>query len=74
MVKIFDGHNDTVHRLQEYRPGGIDFLTRSSNGRLDLPRALGGGLAGGLFAMFVPAERRPTSKQTVAETTPGSPA
>ncbi|MCK1627340.1 hypothetical protein IVA98_30305 [Bradyrhizobium sp. 160] len=30
MIEIFDGHNDTVHRLLEYRPDGIDFLTCSS--------------------------------------------
>ena len=26
MIRIFDGHNDCVQRLQEYRPEGIDFL------------------------------------------------
>jgi membrane dipeptidase len=57
MLAIFDGHNDTVQRLREYRPDGIDFLARSTNGHLDLPRALDGGLVGGLFAMFVRAER-----------------
>lgn len=68
MVAIFDGHNDTVHRLREYRPDGIDFLTRSSEGHLDLPRALEGGLAGGLFAMFVHPERRPTDNLIVTKT------
>ena len=67
MVAIFDGHNDTVHRLREYRPDGIDFLTRSSNGHLDLPRALAGGLAGGLFAMFVYPEHPPTDNLTITE-------
>jgi membrane dipeptidase len=68
MVAIFDGHNDTVHRLREYRPDGIDFLARASDGHLDLPRAVDGGLAGGLFAMFAPAERRSTGNRTVTPT------
>ncbi|MFQ3459052.1 dipeptidase [Bradyrhizobium sp. UFLA01-814] len=68
MIEIFDGHNDTVHRLLEYRPDGIDFLTRSSDGHLDLPRALDGGLIGGLFAMFVHPEQRPTDNLTVTKT------
>lgn len=68
MIAIFDGHNDTVHRLQEYRPDGIDFLMRSSNGHLDLPRALDGGLTGGLFAMFVHPEQPPTDNVTITET------
>jgi membrane dipeptidase len=57
MLGIFDGHNDSVQRLQEYRPDGIDFLARSTDGHLDLPRAIDGGLVGGLFAMFVRPER-----------------
>jgi membrane dipeptidase len=68
MSRIFDGHNDTVQRLQEYRPGGIDFLVRSLDGHLDLPRALDGGLAGGLFAMFVRPEHAPKDDLTVTRT------
>ncbi|HUN95843.1 MAG TPA: dipeptidase [Bradyrhizobium sp.] len=68
MIAIFDGHNDTVHRLREYRPDGVDFLTRSDKGHLDLPRALDGGLAGGLFAMFVYPEHPPTDNLTVTAT------
>ncbi|KWV51949.1 peptidase [Bradyrhizobium macuxiense] len=56
-VAIFDGHNDAVQHLAEYREGGRDFLTRSEEGNLDLPRALEGGMVGGLFAMFARAER-----------------
>jgi len=52
MLAIFDGHNDTVQGVQEYRPDGIDFFARSTDGHLDLPRAIGC-LVGGLFAMFV---------------------
>ncbi|MGA9864999.1 MAG: dipeptidase [Acetobacteraceae bacterium] len=68
MVRIFDGHNDTVHRLMEYRPDGIDFLARSATGHLDLPRAVEGGLVGGLFAMFVRPEHAPKDDLTVTGT------
>jgi membrane dipeptidase len=68
MDGIFDGHNDSVQRLQEYRPGGIDFLARSADGHLDLPRAVDGGLIGGLFAMFVRPEHRPKDDLTVTKT------
>ncbi|MGF6309349.1 membrane dipeptidase [Bradyrhizobium sp. i1.8.4] len=56
-VAIFDGHNDAVQHLAEYREGGRDFLVRSEDGHLDLPRAQQGGMVGGLFAMFAKAER-----------------
>jgi membrane dipeptidase len=67
MLGIFDGHNDSVQRLQEYRPNGIDFLARSAGGHLDLPRAIDGGLVGGLFAMFVRPERRPVNDLIVTK-------
>ena len=67
-MQIFDGHNDTVHRLLEYRQDGIDFLARSDTGHLDLPRAIEGGMAGGLFAMFVAPEHPPTDDLTVTPT------
>jgi membrane dipeptidase len=68
MSGIFDGHNDSVQRLQEYHPDGVDFLARSTDGHLDLPRALDGGLVGGLFAMFVRPEHQPTDDLTVTKT------
>lgn len=55
-IAIFDGHNDAVQHLAEYREGGRDFLVRSEAGQLDLPRAREGGMVGGLFAMFARAE------------------
>jgi membrane dipeptidase len=67
MLGIFDGHNDSVHRLQEYRPDGIDFLARSIDGHLDLPRAIEGGLVGGLFAMFVRPEHSAVDDLTVTK-------
>ncbi|HEX2864682.1 MAG TPA: membrane dipeptidase, partial [Deinococcales bacterium] len=56
-VPIFDGHNDALTDL--LRPPGRgprDLLERGSWGHLDLPRAREGGLAGGLFAVFVPRD------------------
>ncbi len=63
-VPIFDGHNDAVQHLAEYRPGGRDFLARSDDGHLDLPRAREGGMVGGLFAMFAKPERPPEGDLT----------
>jgi membrane dipeptidase len=68
MIGIFDGHNDSVHRLKEYRRNGIDFLTRSTDGHLDLPRAIDGGLCGGLFAMFVRPQILPADDLTITKT------
>lgn len=50
LIPIFDGHNDTVLSL---RATGRDFFARSTEGQLDFPRAQEGGLAGGIFAIFV---------------------
>jgi membrane dipeptidase len=56
MIPIFDGHNDTLLALSPARPGGgRSFLVRNAEGHLDLPRAREGGLAGGMFAVFVPS-------------------
>jgi membrane dipeptidase len=66
-VEIFDGHNDAVQFVMEYRDGGRDFLARSNDGHLDLPRARDGGMVGGLFAMFAKPERPPEGDFTRAE-------
>jgi membrane dipeptidase len=58
MIPIFDGHNDVLLRLvRKAEPdGGVrGFLDGDGDGHLDLPRARAGGLAGGLFAVFVPS-------------------
>jgi hypothetical protein len=47
---LFDGHNDAIQFIAEYRAGGRDFLERSDDGHLDLVRAREGGLIGGIFA------------------------
>ena len=58
-IAIFDGHNDTLLRLYMPKPGQErSFFERASFGHIDLPRAEAGGLAGGFFAVFVPAPPR----------------
>ena len=56
-VAVFDGHNDTVLRLElAARNGaGRDFAAGAEGLHIDLPRARAGGFAGGLFAMFTPS-------------------
>ena len=58
-VPVFDGHNDVLLRL--YLSGGENpeagFVDGDGAGHLDLPRAMAGGLAAGLFAVFVPPSR-----------------
>jgi membrane dipeptidase len=57
---VFDGHNDVLLRL--YQKGGAEpeeaFIAGNGAGHLDLPRAAAGGLAAGLFAIFVPSPDR----------------
>jgi len=59
-VPIFDGHNDVLLRL--YRRTSASavaaFLQGEEMGQLDLAKAHRGGFAGGLFAIFVPSQRR----------------
>src|SRR5690606_18232635 len=54
---VFDGHNDVLLRL--YLKGSdqpeADFVDGDGVGHLDLPRAMAGGMAAGLFAIFVPS-------------------
>ncbi|HWQ15755.1 MAG TPA: dipeptidase [Roseiflexaceae bacterium] len=54
-IPIFDGHNDTLLRLYTAAPGA-DTLFGEGKGHIDLPRARAGGLAGGFFAVYVPAD------------------
>lgn len=71
LIPIFDGHNDAVHKIREYLGDeGIDFLAANTTGHLDLPRARAGGLFGGFFALWVPAEhpKQDDSDLTATET------
>lgn len=54
---IFDGHNDTLLKLEIEALKGrtVDFFDRNDGGHVDRVRASEAGFAGGLFAMFVPS-------------------
>lgn len=56
-IPVFDGHNDTLLKfvLEKGTAQERSFFTKSGAGHIDLPRCREGGLAGGLFAMFVPS-------------------
>jgi membrane dipeptidase len=55
LLPIFDGHNDTLLRLYRADPAEGDSFFGGGRGHIDLPRAKAGGLAGGFFAVYVPA-------------------
>lgn len=54
MLPLFDGHNDTLLTLLE-NPGR-SFADAEGVGHIDVTRAREGQFAGGLFAMFTPAD------------------
>ena len=57
MQLIFDGHNDVLYRLHTHAKAGQDpvaeFMNGTTEGHIDRPRALAGGLAGGLCAIYL---------------------
>ena len=55
-VAVFDGHNDTLLKLELAARHGqpADFAAGCPVADIDLPRARAAGFAGGLFAMFTP--------------------
>jgi membrane dipeptidase len=56
-IPVIDGHNDVLGAI--WGLGGKEprnFFERGSDGHLDLPRAIEGGLAGGLFAVWIPPD------------------
>lgn len=57
LMPVFDGHNDTILKLERAaRDGeGLDFAGGAPGLDIDLPRARLSGFAGGFFAMFTPA-------------------
>lgn len=56
-VAVFDGHNDTILKLERAAREGeaLDFAGGAQDLDIDLPRARASGFAGGFFAMFTPA-------------------
>jgi membrane dipeptidase len=72
---VIDGHNDSLFEVH-YKEitGGRDFFQRNVTGHIDLPRAREGGLAGGFFAVYVPAEpqyRKPSGTSDTVYTDNG---
>src|SRR6266700_7943064 len=68
-LQILDGHNDVVSKLLEAERAAVRsapadgahergrrFFERGDIGHIDLPRALEGGFAGGLFSIYVSAD------------------
>lgn len=53
-IPIFDGHNDFLSKTVRESGNTVSFLSRGDQGHIDLPRAIEGGLGGGLFACFAP--------------------
>lgn len=64
MIPVFDGHNDFLQRVVAQGPEV--WLTGDGTGHLDLPRARKGGLAGGFFAIWIPAPLNPNDAAAVA--------
>ncbi len=63
MLKIFDGHNDTLNRKYNSHPiKDFDFLSTNSDAHLDLPKARSGGISGGMCAVFTEGDA-PTQEQ-----------
>lgn len=62
---VFDGHNDLLLRLwSAHRENPVDaFLQGPASGQIDLPRIRTGGLAGGLFAVYVPSPKDPAAPE-----------
>lgn len=59
MEAVFDGHNDVLLRLWSHAKEGADpvdeFTLGIASGHIDAPRAKGGGLVGGLCAIYIPS-------------------
>src|SRR3954467_5853405 len=79
LTPFFDGHNDAL--LRPFKREGADapraFLDGEGKGQLDLPMAVQGGFAGGMFAIFVPSPRNQVATgenaPPVSGTAPGAP-
>lgn len=56
---IFDGHNDLLFQLWLGRVSRAQVKAGGAPGHIDLPRAVAGGFAGGMFAIFVPGDLDP---------------
>ncbi len=72
LIPVFDGHNDTILKLEIAARNGqpVDFRQPAPGLQLDLPNARRAGFAGGLFAMFTPSQ----PDRPIAQFDPGDPA
>jgi len=63
MLRIFDGHNDTLTKLYSMGEKGQNaFFDGTPDRQLDLPKARKGGMAGGLFGIFTPPPKTSDEK------------
>jgi membrane dipeptidase len=68
---VVDGHNDSLLALRRLAADPAAFRDGHPEGDVDLPRARDGGLAAGLFAVFVPSEDRFGPENARSETADG---
>ncbi|SEW17126.1 dipeptidase [Halobacterium jilantaiense] len=68
---VLDGHNDSLLALRRASADPSVFRDGHAGGDLDLPRAREGGLAAGLFAIFVPSEDRFGPERARSDTADG---
>ncbi|SFC35031.1 dipeptidase [Tropicimonas isoalkanivorans] len=65
-IPVFDGHNDFLLRLYRAPQNrGRLWLEGGPGGHIDLPRMQAGGMAGGLFAIFLPSPAYPGGPDTL---------
>lgn len=64
---VFDGHNDLLFHLHRGTVTRDEVVEGGVRGHIDLPRARAGGLAGGMFAIFVPGQLDGTSFMAAME-------
>lgn len=71
---IFDGHNDILLKLWQARTEQPElmFFTNEPNHNIDLPKAIEGGLIGGLCAIFCPYLQKTEAKDGVMPELPYS--
>ncbi len=56
-IPVIIGHQDILSQYVRSEPScKRDFLTRSTSGHLDLPRAQAGGIVGSFFAVYLPPD------------------
>ncbi len=67
---IFDGHNDLLFQLHRGAVTREQVIGGGAAGHIDLPRARAGGLAGGMFAIFVPGRLEGESFMRAMEAAP----